>query len=86
VCFVAGFLLALGLDPNLNPYHQTLTTFTTLQGADPTATVMAAKPATPYEVRVTHMHMHSCMLLRTHAVAQPVSFDKPYPDPALYSQ
>jgi hypothetical protein len=25
-----GFLLALGLDPNLNPYHQTLTTYTAL--------------------------------------------------------
>lgn len=25
-----GFLLALGLDPNLDPYHQTLTTYTAL--------------------------------------------------------
>jgi hypothetical protein len=45
-----GFLLALGLDPNLNPYHQTLTTFTTLEGDAEAATVVAARPATPYEV------------------------------------
>lgn len=47
---LAGFLLALGLDPNLNPYHQTLTTFTTLEGDAEAATVVAARPATPYEV------------------------------------
>jgi len=45
-----SFLLALGVDPNLNPYHQTLTTFTTLEKEAPATTVVSAKPVTPYEV------------------------------------
>lgn len=49
-CLHPGFLLALGVDPNLNPYHQTLTTFTTLEKEAPATTVVSAKPVTPYEV------------------------------------
>lgn len=49
VC-LSGFLLALGLDPNLNPYHQTLTTYTKLDHESPASSVVAARPATPYEV------------------------------------
>lgn len=60
-----GFLLALGLDPNLNPYHQTLTTFTTLEGDAPASTLVAARPATPYEVGHHHTacthHPFTCL-------------------------
>lgn len=45
-----GFLLALGLDPNLDPYHQTLTTYTALTAEAAAAEVIAGRAATPYEV------------------------------------
>jgi hypothetical protein len=51
-CLHPGFLLALGLDPNLNPYHDTLTTFTALKGETKQAHVIAGRACTPYEVRV----------------------------------
>ncbi|WIA18085.1 hypothetical protein OEZ85_009566 [Tetradesmus obliquus] len=45
-----GFLLALGLDPNLDPYHQTLTTYTALTAEAAAAEIIAGRAATPYEV------------------------------------